>query len=90
VIATFGVRELLLFREALIACDDINLSTYLYLSKNKKHGKTSGNVSKITRQSYHRLTVFVARLYRQAHIVINRLDESGCKPVPFSFATYPF
>jgi hypothetical protein len=85
VISTYGVREL--FRQALIECVDITDADFPHLSVNKKERKALGNVSKITRQAFRRLMIFVARVY-YAHFIEEQLD-SEANLGTFSFATYP-
>ena len=85
-ISTYRVREL--FRLALFECDDINDAAFPHLSINKKERKALGNVSKITRQAFRRLMIFVARVY-YAHFVAEQLDHPASNPGTFSFETYP-
>jgi hypothetical protein len=72
----------------LFECDDINDAAFPHLSINKKERKALGNVSKITRQAFRRLMIFVARVY-YAHFVAEQLDHSANNPGTFSFETYP-
>jgi hypothetical protein len=63
--------------------------SYPFLSENKKKGKTSGNMSKITQQSFCRVIILVARIYL-AHDIVHCLTESnGSFPSGFNFETYP-
>jgi len=87
VIRTYGIRDL--FREAINACDDITCSEFPQLYLNKNGNKTSGNISRITRQGIRRLMIFIARLY-EAHFIMDRLGTPTTKPPgSFSFTTYP-
>jgi len=83
VIQTYSIRET--FRDALRACPDVTPKSFPHLYENIKLSKTSGNVSKITRQVFHCLMIVIARLFN-AHILVNIL-----KPVDtdFSFNYFP-
>jgi hypothetical protein len=68
-------------------CPDITKVDFPYLFENKnRHTRSSGNVSKITKQAYRRLMLFVARLY-QGQMLVKKLDESVEVP-PFNFESY--
>ena len=78
-----------MFREAVSACKDITLSSYPFLSENKKKCKMSGNLSKLTQQSFRRMIILVARIYL-AHDIVRCLSGSNASCLPgFNFATYP-
>jgi hypothetical protein len=71
------------------ACKDITLSSYPFLSENKKKCKMSGNLSKLTQQSFRRMIILVARIYL-AHDIVRCLSGSNASCLPgFNFATYP-
>ena len=84
VMKTFHIRDL--FWKALMACPDITEAAFPYLFENKKNENRSGNVSKITRQEFHKLMIFVARIY-QAHVTINKIGNSVTLP-SFVFQSY--
>jgi hypothetical protein len=86
-LSTYNVRDL--FREALSACKDITRNSYPFLSENKKKCKTSGNLSKLTQQSFRRMIILVSRIYL-AHDIVRCLSGSNVSTLPgFNFATYP-
>jgi hypothetical protein len=78
-----------LFCDAINACHDITATKFPHLYLNKKGSKTSGNISKFTRQGIRRLMIFIAWLY-QAQFILEWLGVLAIMPpVPFSFKTYP-
>ena len=65
------------------------MSSYPFLSENKKNSKISGNLSKLTQQSFRRMIILVTRIYL-AHDIARCLTESnGSTLSGFNFATYP-
>jgi len=82
---TFNVRDL--FRKVLLSCPDITQTSFPNLFANKRIENRSGNVSKITRQEFRKLMIFIARIV-QARIVTTMIDVASKVP-PFNFATYP-
>jgi hypothetical protein len=87
VIKTFKIRDLV--RQAIIACPDITDLAFPYLFENKKstQNKNSGNVSKITKQAFRRLMIFIARIY-QARIIVTKIGNADEVPA-FTFDNYP-
>ena len=74
-----------LFRLAIVANPNITQERFPKLFLNKNTSKTKGNVSKITKQAYKRLMVFIARLY-SAHSVYY---ANTSVPPAFSFEVHP-
>lgn len=84
--STYRVRDS--FRDAILECSDITAESFPHLFEiKKKQGKTSGGISKITKQAFRRLMIFIARLY-QAKTISQRLKEPKDE-TPFSFAYSP-
>lgn len=86
-IKTFKIRDLV--RQAIIACPDITDLAFPYLFENKKstQNKNSGNVSKITKQAFRRLMIFIGRIY-QARIIVTKIGNADEVPA-FTFDNYP-
>lgn len=90
VLQTYNIREI--FRDAISNCPDVTPEAYPRLSENKVGGKMSGNVSKITRQAYRRLMIFIARIYH-AHHIATQIKKTHPNLIPleseFRIQSYP-